>query len=140
MTEYEIATLAATNTSLIQAQASLVQAQGTLVIDNLALYYSLLFGYLLAAYAIGKKLTTIQTLVLTVLYLSAVSYNRFYGFIVLKAMFVTENQMSEMLGATVTPAQLIAQKGMLTFVSAFVIMSILASLYFMWSIRHSKTQ
>ena len=140
MTEYEIAALAATNTSLIQAQASIIQAQGTLVIDNLALYYSLLFGYLLAAYAIGKKLTSIQTLVLTALYLSAVSYNRFYGFMVLKSMFVTENQMSEMLGATATPAQLMVQKGMLTFVSAFVIMSILASLYFMWSIRHSKAQ
>jgi hypothetical protein len=44
MTEYEIAALAAANTSIIQAQGSLMQAQGTLVIDNLTLYYSLLFG------------------------------------------------------------------------------------------------
>jgi hypothetical protein len=140
MTEYEIAILAATNTSILQAQGSIIQAQGTLVVETLTLYYSLLFGYLLAAYAIGKKLTTIQTVVLTMLYLAAVTYNRFYGFIVLKELFVLENKMNEMLGTTATPVQVMEQEGMLIFVSTFVIISILASLYFMWSIRHSREE
>ena len=138
MTEYEIAALAATNTSLLQAQGSLIQAQGTLVIDNLTLYYSLLFGYLPAAYAIGKKLSTIQTMVLTVLYLAAVIYNRIYGFAVLTAMFQLENQFSVMTGTLDTASQTAEQSSMLTFVTSFVVLSILASLFFMWSIRHSK--
>ena len=48
MTEYKIADLALSNTALIQNQVSIIQVYGSLIISNLTLSYSLVFGYLLA--------------------------------------------------------------------------------------------
>jgi hypothetical protein len=55
-------------------------------------------------------------------------------------MFELENKMGVMLGTLETSTQTAEQGGMLAFVTSFVVMSILASLYFMWSIRHSKVK
>jgi hypothetical protein len=52
---------------VVRAQSTIIQMNGSLIIDNLPLFYSLVFGYLLAAYVIGTKLTNVQTGILTVL-------------------------------------------------------------------------
>jgi hypothetical protein len=148
MTEYEIADLALSNASLIKEQAFLMQEGGGLVVDNLTLFYSLLFGYLLAAYAIGQKLSRIQVSILTILYLAAVAYNRFFGFIIFRESLLQQSVTDEMLKATssptlasaaiLTPDLTSVQAGMLAFVMSFVAMAVLASLLFMWSVRHPR--
>jgi len=138
MTDYEIADLAASNTQLFQGLFSLLQMQGSLIIQNLTLFYSLVFGYVLAAYVVGRKLTTVQAVILSVLYLAAAIYNRLSGVIIVGGMIELNRQMDEMLGM-VAPKGLMSQEGQVV-IAVFVILSILASLYFMWSVRHPKTE
>jgi hypothetical protein len=138
MTEYEIADLAVSNAGLLQDLNSLIQGQASLIIDNLTLYYSLVFGYLLAAYAIGRKLTTVQALILTILYVAAVVYNRISGWIIFNGMIRLQAKVDKMIGIT-TPKGLSTPEGQI-FVTAFIIVSILGTLYFMWSVRHPKAE
>lgn len=138
MTEYEIADLAASNAELFQGLYSLLQGQGSLIVDNLTLFYSLVFGYLIAAYAIGEKLTKIQALILTLLYLAAVTYNRISGWIIFSGMMDLQDEMEKMLGMPISRG-VTTQEGLIV-VTVFVILSILGSLYFMWSIRNPKTE
>jgi hypothetical protein len=137
MTEYEIADLAASNTENLLGLFSSIQTSASLIVDNLALFYSLVFGYLIAAYAIGEKLTKIQALILTLLYLSAVTYNRISGFSIFNGMINLQNRFDEMSGVS-TSWGIVTPEGLI-FVTGFVIVSIVGSLYFMWSVRHPKT-
>ena len=148
MTEYEIADLALSSAELVKSQSAIALTQGGLIVDNLTLFYSLLFGYLLAAYAVGKKLSTVQAAILTVLYLAAVIYNRFYGFILLRESQFTMSRGEQMIQATSPsevataaislPALTEDQSSVLAFVIVFVVLAVLASLFFMWSVRHPK--
>jgi hypothetical protein len=138
MTEYEIADLAISNTAVIQTQASILQASGGMIIDNLTLFYSLVFGYLLAAYIIGQKLTKIQTVILTVLYLAAVSYNRISAWFIYKSFIASYERMEKMIGTSLPRGM--ATHESLYLVTIFIVVSVLASLYFMWSVRNPKTE
>jgi hypothetical protein len=138
MTEYEIADLAISNAALIQTQGSMIQVNGSLIIDNLTLFYSLVFGYLLAAYIIGQKLTKIQTVILTVLYLVAVSYNRVSAWFIFKGFISSWDRMDEMIGTSLPRGM--ATRESLYLVTIFIVVSVLASLYFMWSVRNPKTE
>ena len=138
MTEYEIADLALSNTALLQNQISIIQAHGSMIISNLTLFYSLVFGYLLAAYIVGKQLTTTQTIILSLLYLAAVIYNRVSALEVFMAYISSINTLEEMAGQPIP--RVTATEGSLALITVFVILSILASLFFMWSVRHPKAE
>jgi hypothetical protein len=138
MTAYEIADLALSNTALIQNQVSIIQANGSGIISNLTLFYSLVFGYLLAAYIVGKQLTTTQTIILSLLYLAAVIYNRISAFEIYLAYIYSFNTLEEMAGQPMPRGT--ATEGSLALITVFVILSILASLFFMWSVRHPKAE
>ena len=137
MTEYEIADLAISKAALIQTQVSIVQTSGSTIIENLTLFYTLVFGYLLAAHFIGQKLTKIQALILTVLYLAAVSYNRISAWGIYKGFIFYYGQMEEMVGTPIPRGM--ATHENLYLVTIFIVFSVLASLYFMWSVRHPKS-
>jgi uncharacterized membrane protein len=138
MTEYEIADLALSNTALIQNQASYIQANGSLIISNLTLFYSLVFGYLLAAYIVGKQLTTTQITILSLLYLAAVIYNRISALEIFIGYIASFNTLEEMVGQPIPRGT--ATEWSLALITVFVILSILASLFFMWSVRHPKAE
>ena len=150
MTEYEIADLALSGAELIKTQSAINLNQGSLIVENLTLFYSLLFGYLLAAYAAGKKLSTMQAAILTGLYLSAVAYNRFYGFILLTQSLFGMSRTHQMwqatssselaTAATSSHALTAAQTGIMAFTTAFIVLAVLASLLFMWSVRHPREE
>jgi hypothetical protein len=150
MTEYEIADLALSGAELIKTQSAINLNQGSLIVDNLTLFYSLLFGYLLAAYAAGKKLSTMQAAILTGLYLAAVAYNRFYGFILLTEsqfqisrtyqMWQATSWQEIVTAVTSSPALTAQQTGILAYTTAFIVLSVLASLLFMWSVRHPREE
>jgi hypothetical protein len=148
MTEYEIADLALSGAELIKTQSAINLNQGSLIVDNLTLFYSLLFGYLLAAYAAGKKLSTMQAAILTGLYLAAVAYNRFYGFILLTEsqfqisrtyqMWQATSWQEIVTAVTSSPALTAQQTGIMAYTTAFIVLAVLASLLFMWSVRHPR--
>jgi hypothetical protein len=150
MTEYEIADLALTSAELVQAQTAILQNAGSVIVSNLTLFYTLLFGYLLAAYAAGKKLSTVQAAILTLLYLAAVVYNRFYGLLALSEAQLNYLRMSQMLQATSSsefataaisfPSNTADNTAILTFATVFLVLAVLASLFFMWSVRHPSAE
>jgi len=76
MTEYEIADLALSTQEGIRQQVGLVQEQASLALSSLSVYFSLIFGYLLAAYFVVANLTRAQNVILTLLYLSTIFLNR----------------------------------------------------------------
>jgi hypothetical protein len=138
MTEYEIADLALSTQEGIRQQIGLVQEQGSLAISSLSVYFSLIFGYLLAAYFVGANLTRAQNVILTLLYLSTLFLNRSaFLSIQLGGQDIIMGLME--LYPDARPIFLLSDAG-IVFNIAVSAALIVATLYFMWSVRHPKTE
>jgi hypothetical protein len=138
MTEYEIADLALSTQEGLRQQVGLVQEQASLAISSLSVYFSLIFGYLLAAYFVGANLTRAQSVILTLLYLSSIFLNR-SGFLSIQLGGRDLNMGLMELNPDARPVFLFSDAG-IVFAIAVSAALIVASLYFMWSVRHQKTE
>ena len=136
MTEYEIADLAVSTQAVFFQQLELAQGMGDRALGLLQQFGNLLFGYLLVAYFVGANLTRVQTAILTTLYLawqariSAVLYGiSANGGVLIEEMARTSPDIT--LRLTVP-----------SLMPTYVLLAglTLASLYFMWSIRHPKKE
>ena len=122
----------------IQGWIALMQNQGFLVNADTTILYTLLFGYLLVAHFAGKSLSRPQALILTILYIVA-----FVTTLGNMALNVTANMgmQSAMLDACpeceINPFISIQGLTLITLVNSAML---IASLYFMWSIRNSKIE
>ena len=107
---------------------------------SFTIWLSIVSAYLIAAYAVGRKLTAVHTVIIGILYIVCSSL-----FTALTLLFTT--RISHMLQAKVEmfpngvwPVRydaLFTQYALLGL--AFIMVGgIVASLYFMWSIRHPK--
>jgi hypothetical protein len=137
MTEFELAQLEYMVYAREQGLIGLMQTQAGLVANDLALWTGVLFGYLLVAYFVGSQLTRVQAAILNALYLAVSGASVFSlltggltiaGFADQYAM-VSGNEKI----ATVSPEYTF-------FGIALNIACIVASLYFMWSVRHPKAE
>jgi hypothetical protein len=138
MTEYEIADLAASKAFQLQGGVSLFQTGISMMTDIIQQYMIILFAYMIAAYFIGANLSRRQVWVLTTLY---VMFQIWWivafvgrGYMVGKIMEGII-ELQDYSGAlerlplalrTTSPVLLVA--------------ALFASLYFMWSVRHPKTE
>jgi hypothetical protein len=138
MTEYEIADLALSTQEGLRQHVGLVQEQASLAISSLSVYFSLIFGYLLAAYFVGANLTRAQSVILTLLYLSSIFLNR-SGFLSIQLGGKNLNMGLMELNPDARPVFLLSDAG-IVFTMAVSTALIVASLYFMWSVRHPKTE
>ena len=139
MTEYEIADLAASKIFQIQGQISLLQVQVGTIADGIQQFMTILFGYIAAAYFVGSTLERRQMWIFTGIYVLwqfwviatiAIKGNVLY----LQLDRLTDFQGTiTVLGDTVP----VLIRGTLIM---FLLAALIASLYFMWSIRHPKTQ
>ena len=118
MTEYELTSLGYEAGQLIQAE------EGT--------FFTVLFGYLLAAHFLGDKVSSRQLLIFNGMYLATILGLVFN-------MWIQWNEMYKWLQLThkepVGTAQLHIGGAVLIYVSL-----VLASVYFMWTVRHPKTE
>ena len=139
MTEYEIADLALSKAMQLQGAVSQVQVQQGTIGDGIQLFMAVLFGFLAAAYFIGADLERRQALIFSGLYilwqiwtLAAISAR---GFLMLE---LTEN-VAELRGSS---GVLDANLPQFLIVSLMLILpaALYASLYFMWSVRHPKSE
>ena len=122
MTEYELLDALGTFSSGMQSW--------------IALYFSGVSAYLIAAYMVGEKLTTPQSITISggfVLF-AILSITGFYG-LGLRLAEIT----GELRELRTEHAYLTSESGVLMSSLIFII-GILASLRFMWSIRHRKTE
>ena len=134
MTEYEIADLAVSTQAIFWQQWQVGQGAADRLFDLIQQFGNLLFGYLIVAYFVGAQLTRVQSAILTTLYL--VWQFRIclmlYGIGINGRIFFEEMRK---ISPELTPP-------MPSILPVFALLSCLslASLYFMWSIRHPKKE
>ena len=134
MTEYEIADLAVSTQELVWLQAQVLQGNLQQAFNTLEYFGTLLFGYLMVAYFIGAQLTRVQVGILTTLYLFWVVR---LG-VMMNVVFITsQNTIDEM--RKVSPDFIVSIPSIWGPYTILLFMT-LASLYFMWSIRHPKEE
>jgi hypothetical protein len=120
-------------------EAELVEAWGIFLGNSqtaMGLYLSILSGYLIIAYAIGRKLSRIQTIIVSTLFFFA------SAFCTLVLTIWWQRALEFALEAkTINPERVVAnsQGGVYTIAILFSL-GILASLYFMWNVRHSNLE
>jgi len=134
MTEYEIADLAVSTQELFWQQAQTLQGTLEQAFNALEYFGTLLFGYLMVAYFIGAKLTRVQVGIFTTLYLFWVVRLGVVLNIVLISSQMTIGEMRK-----ISP-DLILHDPPVWGPYAILALLTLASLYFMWSVRHPKTE
>ena len=138
MTEYEIADLAASKAVELQGGISLFQTAVSMVTDIIQQYMNILFAYIITAYFIGASLSRRQAWILTTLYVlfqtwmivAIIGRGYFLGIIV-ERLLELQDYSTAWMGLPLA----------LRTTSAVLLVSVLfASLYFMWSVRHPKTE
>ena len=134
MTEYEIADLAVSTQELLWLQSQVLQGNLQQAFNTLEYFGTLLFGYLMVAYFIGAQLTRVQVVILTTLYLFWVVR---LGVMMNLVFISSHNTIDEM--RKVSPDLIIPIPSFWGPYSLLFLMT-LASLYFMWSIRHPKEE
>ena len=123
MTEYEI--------------LDLVGGESAQSATQFTLYLSVLFAYLVTAYFVGDKLTRLQALLLSGLYVF-VNLAQAWG------MTLTMSRVGELMERKAELSPLTEwEKGYVGYGNVWAIamvIGVLASLYFMWNVRHPKAK
>ena len=132
MTEYEVADLAVSTQAIFWQQAQVAQDYLERIFDVLTQFGTLLFGYLIVAYFVGAQLTRVQVAILTAFYLFWIVR---LGVVLNMVVVLSQFTLGEMkkISPDFDPAlpSALGPFSLLFFLS-------LASLYFMWSVRHPK--
>jgi len=140
MDEYELAELALMEKAYVIQLEELAQGYISIIQTEANILLGMIFGYLLTAHFIGTKLSKAQVIIL----------NGLYMFTVLSSLAVYQGHFSSLM---FTVERVIAEKGRdasdipitgtpggeLTVVIAYILM-IIASLYFMWTVRHPDNE
>jgi len=125
MTEYEILDLVAGS---IDSQY-----------DSVALYLSLISGYLIVAYLVGAKLTVAQTIIVSTLFVAA-SLIQCWGLVT----YQLANEEYMAVKAAISPLteyqRSIADSNGGRFIAGIMALGVFAAIYFMWSVRHPTTE
>ncbi len=123
MTEYEI--------------LDLVGGESAQSATQFTLYLSVLFAYLITAYFVGDKLTRAQVFLLSGLYIF-VNLAQAWG------MVLTMNRVGELMEMKAEISPLTEwEEGYVGYGNLWAIamvIGVLASLYFMWNVRHPNTE
>ena len=123
MTEYEI--------------LDLVGGESAQSATQFTLYLSVLFAYLVTAYFVGERLTRAQVFFLSGLYIF-VNLAQAWG------MVLTMNRVGELMERKAEISPLTEwEKGYVGYGHLWavaMVIGLLASLYFMWNVRHPKTE
>jgi len=123
---------------LIREWFTLMQGQGALVNGDTTVLFTLLFGYLVVAYFVGKDLSRTQSIIFTVLYMVAFVTSLFNMASNAMASVAFTYPLLDVCPECELPP-LVSPEG--TVLICLVNLAMLtASLYFMWSVRHPKAE
>jgi hypothetical protein len=145
MTEYEQATLTIMKYEHNLSVMARFDSQQEMVAIYGSIYLTLLFGYLVVAYLIGKNLTRVQVSIFNVLYSMSIlgSLSIMAGGYAGMATYWEYSQMllQELGHDRVLPlAAGLMSENFIIATMTINFFSLMASLYFMWTIRHPKTE
>ena len=123
----------------IQAQEALIQsavAIGEFQATHIAIYLTLLFAYIAAAFVAGSRLTRFQTWLTTCIFVAVASYEVVIMAAIGLSWGKATQKVTEFIGAPITQAP-----GADTIWPHVILWSsgLFAALVFMWSVRHPKT-
>ena len=140
MTEFELTELAFMEKSHLIELEMVTQGYVATLQTEATILLSFIFGYLLVAHFIGKDLTRVQVSIINTLYLLTVIsdlfvYKGLYESITLSSQRMIDEGSREVyqLAIVGTPT------GLKFVVSAYALM-IVASIYFMWSVRDQVSE
>jgi hypothetical protein len=136
MTEYEIASLALEQASGIREQIALAHSQLGLVQENLSVFLTLLFGYLIVAYLVAKSLTSVQVVILNFLYLVIMSFSLLAVFTA-HGVGIFRYGGLLLLNPDTMPIEFWRVESQVALAAVLVIV-VAVSIWFMWDVRHSK--
>ena len=139
MTEYEIADLAASKAFEIQGQVSLFQVQLATIGDAIQQFMYALFAFLVAAYFVGASLNRRQVWVLIGIY----TLWQIWTLSIVAGRSYLLNLISEDLAKLLdSPSPLLAKlPWVLSSTSLFLLtIALIASIYFMWSVKHPENE
>ena len=134
MTEYEIADLAASTQAIFWQQWQVAQGSFENMLSIMERLITVLFGYLIVAHFIGAKLSRVQAGIMTALYLFWLSRL----FMVLGLLANNANIIFDEM-RKISPIFTVSIPSLLMLYFLLSMLT-LASLYFMWSVRHPKTE
>ena len=140
MTEYEIADLAASKAFALQGAISLLQTAITMLTDIIQQYMNFLFAYIIAAYFIGANLDRRQVWILTTLYVMFQTWMIVAFVNRSNAVGTLLVELRELQGASVASLGQASASAFRMTAAALLVTALFASLYFMWSVRHPKTE
>ena len=122
MTEYEL--------------VDVLISYNTAAMSALALYLTTVSGYLIVAYLAGKNLTASQTVIVSVLFIVFALFFGYGAVGYLRRGLLMADELR-----TINPGEFFGVAPWLVFLAAGLCFAgILASLRFMWDIRHPKTE
>jgi hypothetical protein len=134
MTEYEIADLALSTQAIFWQQMQVGQGHMERIFDCFQQFGQLLFGYLIVASFIGAKLTRVQAAILIALYLFWLVRLA----IVFNLVWITaQNTLGELRKISPDYNPVVPS---IWGVYSLLLCLTLGSLYFMWTVRHPKTE
>ncbi len=140
VTEYEIADLAFSRQMEIQGLGSVLIDMLALASDAITQYMSVLFGYIAVAWFVGPQLSRTQLWIFTVLYV-------FWQLLTVGTVFFRSQSVQAMMNRMETlvadaPAAVDSanEVGLMigSSIVTLLLLALLASLYFMWSVRSVK--
>ena len=142
MTEYEVADLAFSQIMQFQGAGALFQGIVDSSADLVQQFMTVLFAYLAAAHFVGASLNRVHVLIFTSLYVLWQSWTIALHTLRGYSMRVTLEHMREIGGLERSTDRLTEFMPQLIGILAFILLvgALIASLYFMWSIRHPKTE
>ena len=139
MTEFEIASLAIMKAEAARHQIEIMLGISETVEIRFTSFTTLLFGYLVVANFGGRSLSRVQAGIFTGLYIAVISQFVYTYFVAGMAAATAAGSLIEL-----RPELEFGGIDLLLirfqFAVAVQVLCVLASLYFMWSIRHTKTE
>lgn len=122
-----------TQAELVLIQIGQIDAIGT----HISILLTIISAYLIASYLVGRKLTSLQVSVATSIYIVAYIFEA----IILTVLFISTAVASQRYRErySVVSTFVFESVASIGYVGAIIMLAILiSSLWFMWSVRHSK--
>ena len=122
-----------TQAELFQIIIGLVENIGT----HLSIYLTIVTAYLVAAYLVGKNLTRLQVSVATFIFVVAYIFEALFLTVLFRSIVNATRAYSERFSVH-SEANIYMVYGTQVVALVILIVIFISSIWFMWSVRHSK--
>jgi hypothetical protein len=138
MTEFERATLELMEFEKLTGIVEAISYSSELVFESVEFGFTIIFGYLIAAYYIGAKLTRIQVWIFNTFYLALMISNQIALRASYKSMLVWFDRLESDFSDAYRPFT--ATEEFYATIPFLGVAFVTGSLYFMWSIRNHNIE